>query len=345
MRFFVWDPHFSTDLPELDEQHRALIDIFNGLHGTLFDAGVTESQRDTALRRAFDRLMGYARQQFATEEALMREVGVDERHQTLHRRQHEQFIINLRELWSDRSAERDLHGRMMGFLVSWIGLHVLGLDPSMARQVRDIRAGGTAADAYEHDPGISEQAQRALLNMVGRLYTALSAQAQAREKAVAAAAEVAASAQALQTRLTARGVFDPEIAAGDARYFEDRLAVEVARAFRNETPLSLVLLDISWPDASVTVPVEDRLPAITRAVAAAMKRSTDLVARLGEQRVAVLLPETDREGANSAAKRVLDDLSFLARVRAGVAGAVPRSRDHGPLLLAEADAALQADSR
>jgi hypothetical protein len=29
-------------------------------------------------------------------------------------------------------------------------------------------------------------------------------------------------------------------------------------------------------------------------------------------------------------------------VRAGVAGSVPRSREHGPVLLAEAEAALQA---
>lgn len=344
MRFFVWDPHFSTGLPELDEQHRGLIDIFNALHGTLFDAGVGEADRDTALRRAFDKLMGYARQQFAAEESLMRELGLDERHQSLHRRQHEQFIINLRELWADRSNERDLHGRLMGFLVSWIGLHVLGVDPSMARQVRDVRAGRSPADAYEHDPGISEQAQRALLNMVGRLYTALAAQAQARDNALAAAAAVTASAQALQNRLSAQGVFDPDMAAGDARYFHDRLAAEVARAFRSESPLSVVLLDITWPAAGSSVPSEDRLPTITRAVAGAMKRSTDLVARLGEHRVAVLLPDTDQDGAASAAQRVLGDLEFLARVRAGVAGSVPRSREHGPVLLAEAEAALQANA-
>ena len=26
MQLFVWDHHFSTGLPELDEQHKALID-------------------------------------------------------------------------------------------------------------------------------------------------------------------------------------------------------------------------------------------------------------------------------------------------------------------------------
>ena len=39
MQLFVWDHHFSTGLPELDEQHKALIDVFNRLHDTLFHAG------------------------------------------------------------------------------------------------------------------------------------------------------------------------------------------------------------------------------------------------------------------------------------------------------------------
>ena len=139
MQLFVWDHHFSTGLPELDEQHKALIDVFNRLHDTLFHAGVSADEREAALRRAFDRLMNYARAQFTGEEQLMREAGIDERHQQKHRRQHEQFIINLREMWNSRDHQADLHGRLMGFLVSWIGLHILGVDPSMVRQMRQMR--------------------------------------------------------------------------------------------------------------------------------------------------------------------------------------------------------------
>ena len=50
MQLFVWDHHFSTGLPELDEQHKALIDVFNRLHDTLFHAGVSSDEREAALR-------------------------------------------------------------------------------------------------------------------------------------------------------------------------------------------------------------------------------------------------------------------------------------------------------
>ncbi|MFC7459677.1 hemerythrin domain-containing protein [Hydrogenophaga defluvii] len=337
MQLFVWDHHFSTGLPELDEQHKALIDVFNRLHDTLFHAGVSSDEREAALRRAFDRLMNYARAQFTGEEQLMREAGIDERHQQKHRRQHEQFIINLREMWNGRATQPDLHGRLMGFLVSWIGLHILGVDPSMVRQMRQVKAGRAAVDAYEDDPGVSEAGQRALLNLVGHLYLELSAHARARDAALAAADAVAASAQVLHERLARQGHFDDELQAADARLFETRLEEEAARGFRSESPLSMILLD--WGVESANEP-SVLLRDVTRAVAAEMKRTTDLVACLGPQRVAVLLPDTPLDGAQLAGQRVAAAIAALGPLRMGVAGAVPRSRGYGAVLLADAASSL-----
>ena len=136
MDLFVWDRSFGTGLPEMDDQHRGLIDIFNELHRTLFDPNYPPDRREVSLRRAFDRLMAYARAQFAAEESMMQTHGLDARHVAVHRRQHEQFIINLRELWGERDTRAEWSARMMGFLSSWIGLHVLGVDQSMVRQLR-----------------------------------------------------------------------------------------------------------------------------------------------------------------------------------------------------------------
>ena len=338
MQLFVWDHQFSTGLPELDEQHKALIDVFNRLHDTLFHSGVSALDREAALRRAFDRLMSYARAQFTGEEQLMREAGIDERHQQKHRRQHEQFIINLREMWNGRATQPDLHGRLMGFLVSWIGLHVLGVDPSMVRQIQQVRGGRAAADAFEDEPGVSEPGQRALLNLVGRLYLELSSHARARDAALAAADEVAASARLLHERLARQGHFDDELQAADQRLFETRLEDEAARGFRNESPLSMILLD--WGADSFNEEAV-LLRDVTRAVAAEMKRTTDLVACLGPQRVAVLLPDTPLDGALLAGQRVAHAVAALGPVRMGVAGAVPRARGYGSVLLADAEAALQ----
>lgn len=340
MQLFAWDRHFSTGMPALDDQHRALIDLFNGLHTTLFDSALPADRREVALRRAFDRLMAYARAQFADEEALMQRLGLDERHQMLHRRQHEQFIINLRELWNARDSGADLPGRMMGFLVSWIGLHILGVDPSMARQCRQIEAGKSAADAYEHDPGVSELGLRALLNTTGRLYLEVNRQSQALVQTRAEMAD-------LRAQLEAHAQYDEALRVANRRYFEQRLDEEVARAYRSEEPLSVLLVAMDRPGWRGAPTPADTLPLVAQAVAQAMKRTTDLVARWDDRQLAVMLPETTRDGAWRAAQRVVDTVARLAgsagfSASVGVAGAVPRSREHGHDLLAQAAQALHA---
>jgi len=357
MDLFVWDRSFGTGLPEMDDQHRGLIDIFNELHRTLFDPQFPPDRREVSLRRAFDRLMSYARAQFAGEESLMHTHGLDPRHVAVHRRQHEQFIINLRELWGERDTRPDLPARMMGFLSSWIGLHVLGVDQAMVRQLRAVQSGGSATAAYEQESAVSDKGLRSLLNMVGRLYQALGAQTNALGLARQDLSQVESQLQTLSHRLEVHSRFDELLQVANHRYFEQRLAEEVARAFRNETPLSVLVVDLDFfPHYGdrLGLPAADTcLQTVTQAVAAAMKRTTDLVARHGPHQLVVMMPETDRQGASLAAQRVVDNVALLdmphpeslaaqvVTASVGVAGWVPRSREDGPLLVCEAEAAQE----
>jgi diguanylate cyclase (GGDEF)-like protein len=134
------------------------------------------------------------------------------------------------------------------------------------------------------------------------------------------------------------------------RAFEERLPVEVARAFRYERPLSLCLLDLDGFKG-----VNDRLghPAgdeVLRSVARILDESrvADDCFRIGGDEFAILMPETPPEEAGLAAARTADkvrdarlgagtiDISF------GVAGIT--SRDPA-VLLAAADSELLAAKR
>jgi hemerythrin len=356
MDLFVWDRNFSTGLQEMDDQHRALIDIFNELHRTLFDVHFPADRREVTLRRSFDRLMAYARAQFAQEESLMQAQGLDERHLLVHRRQHEQFIRNLRELWMDREKLPDLTGRMMGFLSSWIGLHVLGVDQSMVRQMHQIQAGTPAAEAYDREASVSDKGLRALLNMVGHLYEDLSRQTNALGTARNELAAAETQVQVFASRLDVHARFDELLQVVNRRYFEQRLSEEVARAFRSEEPLSVLMVEIDafalYGDQMGQPAADACLQAVAQAVATAMKRTTDLVARFDLHRLVVMMPDTDRHGAALAAQRVVDGVANLSLPHpanpvaavvtssVGAAGWVPRSRDDGGLLLCEAEAAL-----
>lgn len=357
MDLFVWDRHFSTGLQSLDDQHRALIDIFNELHRTLFDLQFPADRRDVTLRRAFDRLMAYARTQFAAEESLMQKEGLDERHQFVHRRQHEQFIKNLRELWGERETHPDLPSRMMGFLSSWIGLHVLGVDPSMVRQMRQIQAGHAAAQAYDDEAQASDKGMRAMLNMVGRLYQDLSSQTRSLGQARQDLANAENQVVMISNRLEVHSRYDELLQVASRRYFDQRLHEEVARAFRGEQPLAVLVVDLDFfPNYGdrLGLPAADAcLQTVAHAVAQAMKRTTDLVARHGMHRLVVMMPETDRQGAALAAQRVVEHVAQLAlphpesmvapvvTASIGVASWVPRSREDGPLLVSEAEAAQE----
>ena len=357
MDVFVWDRSFSTGLQAMDDQHRGLIDIFNELHRTLFDINLSADRRDVTMRRSFDRLMAYARAQFADEEALMQSCGLDERHQFVHRRQHEQFIRNLRELWADRETLADPASRLMGFLSSWIGLHVLGVDQAMVRQMRLVEDGETAKQAHDREDSVSDKGLRAILNMVGRLYQDLSQQTRVLGQARHDLFESERLLSAMGDRLEVYSRFDELLQIPNRRYFDQRLHEEVARAFRSEDPLSVLVISLDFltnHSDSISLSAADAcLQTVTRAVAGAMKRTTDLVARHGPHRLVVMMPETDRHGASLAAQRVVDGVALLAlpqsdtedalKVTAsvGVAGWVPRSREDGELLVCEAEAAQE----
>lgn len=107
------------------------------------------------------------------------------------------------------------------------------------------------------------------------------------------------------------------------RYFEEsaRRAIEVAR--RNERPLSLVLVDTdhfksindTWGH-----PVGDKVLQAVSAVLVANARQADLVARVGGEEFAVLMPEAGIGMAATAAERMRAALEADVRPRVPVLG-------------------------
>nr|WP_217451105.1 hemerythrin family protein [Comamonas jiangduensis] len=170
---FVWDQHFVTDLDSVDEQHHALVDLFNELSRGLFSK---RSDREVVLADTYARLLAYTEHHFQEEEALMQTFGVDPRHVESHRCMHQQFVEQVIMLWAQRTTMSDPATTLVGFLTSWLGLHILGIDQSMARQIKSIQDGMLPADAYDKERGNHDNGTQALLKMIGKLYTALTSQ-------------------------------------------------------------------------------------------------------------------------------------------------------------------------
>ena len=367
---FVWDQHFVTGLDDVDEQHQGLVALFNELSRALFAAETNpDTDYEPQLRDVFKRLVAYTVHHFTEEEALMVSKGVESRHVESHKALHRQFVQQVGTMWATRySASAPASGDgITSFLTAWLGLHILGIDQSLARQIKAIERGESPMQAYEREMAGHDNSTQVLLKMIGKLYHVLSTQnaelAQANQhledRVSRRTQELAKANEDLQranVQLQEYGRTDGLLQVANRAYFNDRLEQACASAFRRQQPLGLLMIDVDYfkryNDHFGHQAGDACLQAIARAVEQTMQRSTDLVARYGGEELVVLLPEVDAAGAGAVAARVVAAVAALQLPHpesgaapfvtgsGGAAGRVLRVQDAGADLVADADAAL-----
>ena len=136
------------------------------------------------------------------------------------------------------------------------------------------------------------------------------------------------------------------------RYFDRSIAVEIARASRERSPLGLLLCDIDrFKDINDTRghAAGDRVLNELAAVLADMGRKTDIVTRFGGEEFCFLLPNTKPEFVRLVAERVrtkveattitLDNGEKL-KVTASIGIGIYKAGDTAALLIQRADEAL-----
>ncbi|MBB5016833.1 diguanylate cyclase (GGDEF)-like protein [Chitinivorax tropicus] len=100
------------------------------------------------------------------------------------------------------------------------------------------------------------------------------------------------------------------------RHFEDALSHEVNRQRRRRGDLSLVLIDVDFfkqYNDHYGHPAGDMvLRSLADALVATLQRPADLIARIGGEEFACLLPETEMEGAMAVAERIRSSVEALA---------------------------------
>lgn len=104
---------------------------------------------------------------------------------------------------------------------------------------------------------------------------------------------------------------DPVTGLTNRRGFDERFRREVEQARRLRRPLSLVVCDLDrFKAVNDGLGHEEGDAALRRAAVAIAEgtRGSDIVARLGGEEFAVLLPETDERGAYSVAERIRDSV-------------------------------------
>ena len=158
-----------------------------------------------------------------------------------------------------------------------------------------------------------------------------------------------------QLHLAALSELDGLTGIANRRRFDDALAKEWKRSARYGTPLALVMADIDFfkqLNDHYGHPAGDQcLQRVAQAMIAAVRRPTDLAARVGGEEFAALLADTDIDGALQIARAVADNVRALkiehalsphrlATVSCGAAVMRPREGMAPVELLERADRAL-----
>ena len=149
-------------------------------------------------------------------------------------------------------------------------------------------------------------------------------------------------------QLEALATHDPLTGAKNRRAFDEKLAEEWSRAARYGTPLSLVMLDVDkfklYNDSFGHQAGDEVLRKVARAVTAGI-RGTDFFARYGGEEFALILPNTDLEGAMILAERLrarIETAPWTERAVTASVGVSSIGPEFGKAeeLLGAADAAL-----
>ncbi|GBE90481.1 EAL domain-containing protein [Nostoc cycadae] len=140
------------------------------------------------------------------------------------------------------------------------------------------------------------------------------------------------------------------------RCFDDTLNTEWQRLAREQACLSLILCDVDcfklYNDTYGHLAGDDVLRQVAQAISMTVKRPADLVARYGGEEFAIILPNTDTEGAIAVATEIQNNIRALQlqqpnsqvnqiiTLSLGVATIIPDSQSSPATLIAAADQGL-----
>ncbi|MBS1161583.1 MAG: PAS:Hemerythrin cation binding region [Proteobacteria bacterium] len=191
MEIFAWNDSFVTGEPVVDSEHQGLVRLINWLIEHQSSATPPEE-----IAKVLQQLVHYAVTHFQHEEELMASTGCARRFAEIHHDVHADFGRQVVKMGAMQSADPEF---LLRFLSSWLAHHILGMDQSMARQIRKIRAGLAPDLAYEEEKKlVADPATSSLLSGMNAMFRMIAERNDELEKANATLeAQVVARTQAL----------------------------------------------------------------------------------------------------------------------------------------------------
>ncbi len=145
MPIFEWKPEYETGIHDIDEQHQYLVSLINRLDQLIHAPQASSDDTVADLEELYTELFDYTVYHFNYEEQLMEQSGYASASMTAHKKQHDQFILELKSVLNDFQDVKLADGKViLSFLTNWLINHICKIDKKLAKHV--------LAQAQPNDP-------------------------------------------------------------------------------------------------------------------------------------------------------------------------------------------------
>lgn len=315
MDVFEWDNSFETGLETVDQQHHHLVKVTNQFGRLLAQDEVQSND----LKKIFDELVAYTQYHFSEETKVMQTVGIDPRHRIQHEKEHLNFFRDISLLHQEiRITNSTSERELFEFLANWLVYHILGSDMNLARQVKAIKQGISAADAYNTLEQGVDNATASLLKALNTLFNQVSKRnRELAELNRTLESKVTQRTQALSEankKLEQLAITDPLTGVANRRYAIQALTQLWHKDSDSHHKVGCMLIDAdgfkqindSYGHAAGDIVLCELAKQLQYIV-----RTDDIVCRLGGDEFLVVCPKTDHFGLQHLAERMHAHINTL----------------------------------
>lgn len=168
---FPWNKNFETGHPEIDEQHKKLVELLNNLANTLVN------EEEIEVSRAFKELADYADYHFSEEESIWSKYLKSDHLLESHQLTHASFLPKVLEI-----KERDQHKPLLivvenivKFLIRWLAFHIIDDDKRLSIIIHEMNDGKSLHEAKVTADEKMSGTIKILIETVLSMYDGLSA--------------------------------------------------------------------------------------------------------------------------------------------------------------------------
>lgn len=315
MNSFEWNPVFETGITDVDTQHHHLVDVINDFGDLLTEDHLTSDR----IAVIFKELTEYADYHFRDEEILMKNIGLDMRHQESHSEVHSSFlteVVNLAAESDDDTGAGLKH--LLDFLIHWLAYHILGADQNMARQIVAIQSGSSPEEAYETEELQNGRFTEPLIVALNHLFDMVSSRN--RElKQVNILLEQKVEHRTKELSEANRRLEELALTDVLTGLYNRRYALRALHTLWNESDVRKQTLTCLMIDADGFKVVNDTyghdagdevLRVLSRTLAENL-RTDDILCRLGGDEFFIICPSTDAVGGMKVADQLLSAVNNL----------------------------------